>query len=113
MQKPLKRLSQYVGISASIFLRNWVFNPSIDADTDLFIDPRLLRKSKFKIFKEDATNEYNHYFEELAKKINFILKIENEKTMEKVKVNLAKILSAPDLEGLLLICFKLQFNYKN
>lgn len=79
-----------------------MFNPSVDGDTDLFIDPRLLHKSKFKIFKEDAVNTYNLYYEELAKKIKLILKVENNKTKEKMKSNLAKELSAPDLEGLML-----------
>jgi hypothetical protein len=102
MKKPLKRLSQYVGISANVFLKRGLFNPSVDGDTDLFIDPRLLSKSKFKIFKEDAINEYNRYYEELAKKIKFILKIKDKKTREKMKENLAEDLSAPDLEGLML-----------
>ena len=102
MKKPLKRLSQYVGIPASEFLKRGLFNPSVNGDTDLFIDPRLLHKSKFKIFNEDATNEYNLYYEELAKKIKFVLKIKNDKTREKMKSNLINELSAPDLEGLML-----------
>ena len=102
MKKPLKRLSQYVGIPASEFLKKGLFNPSVDGDTDLFIDPRLLHKSKFKIFKEYAVNAYNLYYEELAKKIKLILKVDNNKTKEKMKINLTKELSAPDLEGLML-----------
>lgn len=102
MKKPLKRLSQYVGIPASEFLKRGLFNPSVDGDTDLFIDPRLLHKSKFKIFKKDAVNAYDLYYEELAKKIKLILKVNNNKTKEKMKSNLTKELSAPDLEGLML-----------
>ena len=102
MKEPLKRLSQYVGVSSKEFLNRGIFNPSINGDTDLFIDPRLLHKSKFKKFSEDAANEYKLYYEELAIKVKVILKVNNKQTRDKMKKNLAKDLSAPDLEGLML-----------
>lgn len=102
MKKQLIRLSEKLNIKASEFTKRGVLNPSVNGDTELFIDPRLLKKSKCKIFNEVANKSYCSYFEDLAEKVKATINTQNTATKEKMRKNLIKYLEAPDLDGLCL-----------
>ena len=47
--------------------KSGIFDPVLNVDTNLFIDPLLLKKSKYKIISKDAYNEFRNHFTNLVK----------------------------------------------
>ena len=70
--------SDYFNISRTILEERGVFDPIINLDTHLFIDPLLLKSSKHSIIQQDATKEYNAYFSKLAELLSLALEDDDE-----------------------------------
>lgn len=51
--------SEYFNVSRDILEGRGVFDPIINLDTHLFIDPLLLKNSKHSQIRQDAVKEYN------------------------------------------------------
>ena len=59
--------SDYFHIDRSKLAEMGVFNPMLNLDTHLFIDPLLLKSSKHPIIREQAFDEYNEFFSNIIK----------------------------------------------
>ena len=57
--------SHKFGINPSILNDEGIFDPILNIDTKLFIDPLLLAQSSHKIIKDQAANELNKYYEDI------------------------------------------------
>ena len=57
--------SEEFGIDPEDLKRMDVFNPTLNLDTKLFIDPILLKSSKHKLISEEAVSEYNSFFSKI------------------------------------------------
>lgn len=62
--------SDHFGVPEKWFAHNGVFNPTLDIDSPLFIDPFLLHYSKHKEFSECAFESYEERFNEIFKLIS-------------------------------------------
>lgn len=60
-------LSAAYGIDPSKLNKIGIFNPLVNVDTSLFIDPLLLKYSKFDEFNKDAVLVYKRHFEKIVK----------------------------------------------
>lgn len=60
--KNLVMFSEHFNVDRKVLSDMGVFNPILNLDTRLFIDPILLKTSKHNIIKKDAVIEYNKYF---------------------------------------------------
>lgn len=60
--KNLVMFSEHFNVDRKMLFDMGVFNPILNLDTRLFIDPILLKTSKHSFIKEDAVIEYNKYF---------------------------------------------------
>ena len=78
MKRHYTSLAEYFKISPKKFYEIGVLNPLIDKDIKLFIDPRLLKKSKYEIFNKNAVNTYETFYKNLAGHIKAYLKITDE-----------------------------------
>lgn len=100
MKKYYTSVAEYFKISPKKFYELGVLNPLIDRDIQLFIDPRLLKRSKYKIFNKDAVNTYETFYKNLAKQIKAYLKIADENIKKKAKQNIIHNLTAKEPVGL-------------
>ena len=57
--------SQYFGIEPNVLDKLGIFDPMLNIDTKLFIDPLLLERSKYDIIKEQAANELRTFYENI------------------------------------------------
>ena len=58
--------SDYFKIDRSILRSKGIFDPAINLDTRLFIDPLLLKSSKHDLIRNEACHEYLDYFSKIA-----------------------------------------------
>ena len=83
MKKSLVRYSEILKISSKEFEQRGILNPSINGDTLLFIDPKLLKTSELELFNKEALNAYENYYKIVAQCVKKIIKTENSSTKEK------------------------------
>lgn len=100
MKRHYTSLAEYFKISPKKFYEIGVLNPLIDKDIKLFIDPRLLKKSKYEIFNKNAVNTYETFYKNLAGHIKAYLKITDEDIKNKAKQNIIQKLTAKEPVGL-------------
>ncbi len=100
MKKHLLSYAEYLNISPKKFSELGVLNPLINQDIQLFIDPRLLKKSNYEIFNKNAVAAYDDFYKNLANSIRAFLKISNDKFKLKAKKNIINKLTAKEPVGL-------------
>ena len=100
MKRHYTSLAEYFKISPKKFYEIGVLNPLIDKDIKLFIDPRLLKRSKYEIFNKNAVNTYETFYKNLAGHIKAYLKITDEDIKNKAKQNIIQKLTAKEPVGL-------------
>lgn len=100
MKRHYTSLAEYFEISPKSFAEVGVLNTLVDRDILLFIDPRLLKKSKYEIFNTKAANTYETFYKNLAGHIKAYLNISDEKIRIKAKQNIIKKLTATEPVGL-------------
>lgn len=59
--------SDQFNIDRKILAKNGIFNPMLNLDTHLFIDPLLLKSSKHRIIREQGLAEYNEFFSNIIR----------------------------------------------
>lgn len=59
--------SDQFNIDRKTLAENGIFNPMLNLDTHLFIDPLLLKSSKHRIIREQGFAEYNKFFSNIIK----------------------------------------------
>ena len=69
-------LSDYWKIDKNEFIKRDLLNPTFNKDVPLFIDPVLLKCSKYKIFNTNARTSYEKFFATLYNKIHHIASLE-------------------------------------
>ena len=102
LEKALIRYSEILNISSKEFEKRGILNPSVNGDTPLFIDPRLLKKSNIELFNKEAFITYENHYKKVALFVKKILKTDDKIVKEKMKKNLIKFLQAKELDGLCL-----------
>lgn len=100
MKKHYTSLAEHFKISPKSFSKAGVLNTLIDRDIQLFIDPRLLKKSKYEIFNKNAVKTYDTFYKTIAKHIKAYLNISDEKIKSKAKQNIIQKLTAKEPVGL-------------
>lgn len=100
MKKPYTSIAEYFKVSPKSFLKMGVLNTLVDRDIKLFIDPRLLKKSKYEIFYKNAVNTYETFYKNLAGNIRAYLKITDENIKNKAKQKIIQKLTAKEPVGL-------------
>ena len=100
MKRHYTSIAEYFNISPKKFYEIGVLNPLVDRDIQLFIDPRLLKKSKYEIFNKNAVKTYETFYKNLAKHIKAYLKISDENIKKKAKQNIVQELTAKEPVGL-------------
>lgn len=73
--KRIVLLSEFYNIPFKRFEELGVLDPAINRNTNLFIDPVLLSKSKYEIFNNNARKTYEKYFEELYDEIETFISL--------------------------------------
>jgi len=70
IRNPL-RFSECFGVPLEVLAKLGAFNPTLNVDTKLFIDPFLLKQSKHKQISSGAYSTYQKHFEKepLAKRL--------------------------------------------
>ena len=100
MKKHYTSLAEYFEISPKSFSELGVLNTLVDRDIQLFIDPRLLKKSKLEIFNKNAVIAYETFYKNLAGHIRAYLNISDEKIKNKARQNIIQRLTAKEPVGL-------------
>lgn len=100
MKKHYTSLAEYFEISPKCFSELGVLNTLVDRDIQLFIDPRLLKKSKYEIFNKNAVIAYETFYKNLAGHIKAYLNISDEKIKNKARQNIIQKLTAKEPVGL-------------
>ena len=100
MKKNLRSFAEYLNISPKNFSEIGVLNPIISRDIALFIDPRLLKHSKYEIFNTNAVKTFDDFYKSLARQIKAYLKIPDEKIRRKASQNIVNKLIAKEPVGL-------------
>ena len=59
--------SDQFNIDRKVLAKNGIFNPMLNLDTHLFIDPLLLKSSKHSIIREQGLAEYNEFFSNIIR----------------------------------------------
>ena len=101
IRKKIRKYSEFIGIDSNEFKKRNILDPTINSDIPLFIDPRLLKYSQYKIFHK-ASNTFDEFYSELANNIRSYIKISDIKIKQKMQKNIIKNLSAPEQNGLCL-----------
>ena len=65
--------SDYFKIDRSLLRSKGIFDPAINLDTRLFIDPLLLKSSKHDLIRNEAYHEYRDYFSKIASLLSLSL----------------------------------------
>ncbi|MBE6228049.1 MAG: hypothetical protein E7115_09220 [Bacteroidales bacterium] len=65
--------SDYFMIDRSVLKSKGIFDPAINLDTRLFIDPLLLKSSRHDIIRNDAYREYQDYFSKIVSLLSLSL----------------------------------------
>ena len=65
--------SDYFKIDRSLLKSKGLFDPAINLDTRLFIDPLLLKSSKHDLIRNEAYREYRDYFSKIASLLSLSL----------------------------------------
>jgi hypothetical protein len=86
--------SEAYDIEKTILDDEGIFNPVLNVDTRLFIDPLLLSKSSYALFNTDAQNTYIDYFEKIIKLLQKSKK-ENDSAWTAAK----KLLTIKEVQG--------------
>lgn len=100
MKKHYTSIAEFFKVSPKCFWKLGVLNTLVDRDIQLFIDPRLLKKSKHEIFNKNAVNTYETYYKNLARQIRAYLKINDENIKNKAKQKIIQNLTAKEPVGL-------------
>lgn len=100
MKKPYTSIAEYFKVSPKSFFKMGVLNTLVDRDIKLFIDPRLLKKSKYEIFYKNAVNTYETFYKNLAGNIRAYLKITDDNIKNKAKQKIIQKLTAKEPVGL-------------
>lgn len=88
------RFSEYFGISTQKLDRYGILNPTLNADTRLFIDPLLLERSKHLEMSDGAHKRYEQYFCRVIGLLRAIRSIDDTYFR-----NAYKLLSFPEIKG--------------
>ena len=63
--------SQFFGVDSDELARLSIFDPILNSDTKLFIDPLLLRQSSHKTIRQDAVAAFESYFGDIIKILKY------------------------------------------
>ncbi len=100
MKKTSTSYAEYLKIPPKKFYDLGVLNPILDKDVNLFIDPRLLKNSRYEMFNTFATKTYETFYKSLAGNIKAYLQLTDDKIKTKAKQNIIKKLTAKEPVGL-------------
>lgn len=100
MEKDLS-LAEYYNIPLERFAQLGVLNSNLVKNTNMFIDPVLLKDSQYEIFSKTAYRKYRKYFENLYEKVKTYINLP-PKIKEKSKNILIRKLKAKGIPGLCL-----------
>lgn len=100
-RKKIKKYSEFIGVDSNEFKKRNILDPTINSDMPLFIDPRLLKFSRYEIFHK-ASNTFDEFYSELANDIRSYIEISDIKAKQKMQENMIRKLSAPEPNGLCL-----------
>ena len=100
MEKDLS-LAEYYDIPLEKFAELGVLNPNLGKNTNMFIDPVLLKDSQYEIFSKTAYKKYKKFFENLYKEVRVFIELppKTKRTSEK---SLIYKLQAKGIRGLCL-----------
>lgn len=101
MRKRIITYAEIMNINPEELSERGVLNPTINSDVPLFVDPRLLKTSKHKIF-QNASKTYDDFYENLAKKIRAYLKLEKPNDQKRPATTIMGLLTAKEPAGLCL-----------
>jgi len=93
IKNPIK-FSTFYNIDEKVLKEMGIFNPIINIDTHLFIDPLLLKYSKFSEINKDACEEYRIYYENIIKLLK-VSKDKNDKAWRSAKA----LLNLKEVQG--------------
>lgn len=71
-------LSNYWKIDSDEFVKRDILDPTFKKDVPLFIDPMLLKSSKYEIFRVNARNSYEEFFKKLYMNIEAISTLDGQ-----------------------------------
>ena len=96
-----KTVADYFNIDPALFEKNGIVNPPLKQDAPLFIDPCLLKNSKFNEFNTNAVATYQSFFESIVRDVkNAQILKDNDKA--KVYDKIAKRFVCKEQKGLCL-----------
>lgn len=85
MEDKLIALSEYFKVGLEEFEKRDLLNSTVNSDVRLFIDPILLKTSKYDLFKYQAREKYEKFFIELKNRVLAILKLPVDKKERAIK----------------------------
>lgn len=94
-------LSKYYNIDTAVFEKLEILNIPLTIDAPLFIDPQLLKDSKYSIFSNTAWKKYKLYYEDLYSSILAYTNL-NEKVKKHVRKGIIQKLQSKEQKGLCL-----------
>lgn len=94
-------LAEYYDIPINTFAELGILNPILNRNTNMFIDPILLKDSRYELFNKQAYNEYKKYFEDLFTIIKTYINLPYQ-IKEKSKTNIIRKLKAKEIPTLCL-----------
>ena len=100
MEKDLS-LAEYYDIPLEKFAELGVLNPNLGKNTNMFIDPVLLKDSQYEIFSKTAYKKYKKFFENLYKEVRVFIELPR-KTKRTSEKSLIYKLQAKGIRGLCL-----------
>lgn len=86
-------LAEYYEIPIERFEKFGILNPSLKQNTNMFIDPVLLKDSEYEIFSHKAYNKYIKYFENLYDQIKTYIGLPKEVQLESQNDLISKFLA--------------------
>ena len=95
-------LSEHFGVSSDVFIKLGILDVPLNTDTPLFIDPQLLKNSKYEIFNTDAWNAYQDFYHDLYHKVQMLVQEKDNFIKNKIIKNLKMAINAKEPVGLCL-----------
>lgn len=86
-------LAEYYKIPIEKFEELGVLNPNLKQNTNMFIDPALLKDCQYEIFSKKAYNKYIKFFENLYDQMKAYTELPEEIRIESQKDLISKFLA--------------------
>ncbi len=94
-------VADHFNISSDLFEKKGIFNPTLKQDAPLFIDPCLLKSSKYEEFKNEAKEQYHDFFNQVILDTQFAQTL-NQTDKSKAYENIIKRFRCKEQKGLCL-----------